>query len=137
MPESNLYGASHNLTNVRVLKNPDHVGVYNVFVDGHELHGVTEMDVHFRPGEHIQADITLNSVTKIDHDVIASFHFDPSDIRECVKFLSLQLQLDDNFREAWMLSIKSALDDLSKFDEDTEHLDNYDKAGYILDRIVE
>ena len=138
MPETELYGKSHNMTNLRIIKKPNLVGCYDVFADGQELHGVRSIDVHYRPQEPLEADITLTSVTKIDHDLLAKFHFEPTDIRECIKFLALQLQMDDDFRDAWISSIKSALDDLDKFDEDSgEAVSNFNRAGYILERIIE
>ena len=131
MPETELYGKSHNLCNVRLLKDENHVGRYHVYVDGQEIAGVNSVDVHYSPDAIPTTDITIYSVPKIDHDLFARMHFEPTDIRECIKFLVLQLQFDNDFREAWILSIKSALDEM---DED---IDNYGQAKRILDRIMD
>lgn len=111
MPETSLYGESHNLTNVRVLKDPDHVGTYHVFLDGTEVHGVTKLDVSFRPGEHISARMEINSVTKIDHDMLVKFDFDPSSIDECLKFLCLEWQLNKRFQKECLSDVELAIKD--------------------------
>lgn len=109
MSEQELYGVSQHLTNLRLLKDPDKVGEYKTFVDGHELQGVTSVDVSFRPNEPIQAEITLDSVTKIDHDVLARFKFEPTTLKECMKFISLELQLNEEFAETFeSLIVKGA-----------------------------
>lgn len=132
MAETALYGQSHNLSNVRVLKDENHVGVYHVFVDGKEIHGVSELTATFRPEEIPTVDMTICSVTKIDHDVLLNLHIDPVDVRECIKFIALQLQLDKDLRSAWQSSIYCALKEL----ELKNCTCTYDKAGYILDRLM-
>lgn len=109
MSETSLYGKSHNLANVRVLKDPDRVGVYHTYVDGTEIHGVTAVDVSFAKDAMPTAVIELNSITKIDHDLLTTFRFDPISITECLKFLSFRLQIDDGFRDDCMHEVKVAL----------------------------
>lgn len=109
-----------------------------VIYDGIELQGVTSVTTEYEPDSIPQAYITLNTISNINRDLVCKFHFEPEDIRECIKFLALQLQLDDDLRLAWQASIYSALKDLEKFDEDSEkHICDFDKAGYILDRLME
>ena len=130
MPETSLYGKSHNLANVRVLKDPEYVGTYHTYVDGTEIHGVTAVDVSFAVGEIPTAVIELNSVTKIDHDLLTTFRFNAQSITECLKFLSFRLQIDDGFRHDCMHEVEEAL----KWARDHK-VDDEDAARVILDRL--
>lgn len=130
MPETSLYGKSHNLANVRVLKDPDRVGVYHTYVDGAEIHGVTAVDVSFAVNEIPTAVIELNSITKIDHDLLTTFRFNSESIIECLKFLSFRLQIDDGFRESCMSDVDAAIKEARN-----RNMNDEDAARVILDRL--
>lgn len=111
---------------------------HEVLIDGVHQKRVSHMDISFDPNEIPQAVITLNSVADIDEDMAVTYRFEPSDIRECIRFLALQLQLDKDLHDAWQSSIYSALKDLRAKDEGTgEYICDYDRAGFILDRLME
>ena len=122
---------------VRVEKISDHIGYYRVIVDGEELHHVAALNISYEPMSVPKADITLNAVGEIpDSEMAVYYHFETEDIRECVRFLALQLQLDEDFREAWKSSIYSALADLDSLEKAGAHHCNYDRAAYILERLI-
>ena len=111
---------------------------HEVFVDGVKISNVTNVNINYNPLEIPQAVITLNSVADLNEDMAVTYKFDPSDIRECIRFLALQLQLDKDLHDAWQSSIYSALKDLRAKDEGTgDYICDYDRAGYILDRLME
>ena len=111
---------------------------HNVYIDGVRQSNVSRVDISYSPVEIPQAVITLNSVADLDEDMAVTYKFDPSDIRECIRFLALQLQLDKDLHDAWQSSIYSALKDLRAKDEGTgDYICDYDRAGYILDRLME
>lgn len=114
-------------------------GIYhNVCIDGVHQEHVSRVDISYSPVEIPQAVITLNSVVNIDENMAVTYRFDPTDIRECIRFLALQLQLDKDLHDAWQSSIYSALKDLRAKDEGTgEYICDYDRAGFILDRLME
>ena len=114
-------------------------GIYHeLFVDGIRQNNVGHVDISYSPVEIPQAVITLNSVADLNEDMAVMYRFDPSDIRECIRFLALQLQLDKDLHDAWQSSIYSALKDLRAKDEGTgDYICDYDRAGFILDRLME
>lgn len=111
---------------------------HNVYIDGVRQSNVARADVSYSRTEMPQAVITFNSVINVDEEMAVTYRFEPSDIRECIRFLALQLQLDKDLHDAWQSSIYSALKDLRAKDEGTgDYICDYDRAGYILDRLME
>ena len=111
---------------------------HDVYIDGVHQKNVSRVDISYSPVEIPQAVITFNSVADLDEDMAVTYRFDPTDIRECIRFLALQLQLDKDLHDAWQSSIYSALKDLRAKDEGTgEYICDYDRAGFILDRLME
>ena len=104
---------------------------HKVIYDGIELQGVRELFVSYFPNEIPQAQITLNTVSNIDEDMLAKFEFDPESITECAKFLYLECQLHEELKEAFVGSVYSAVKEL----ESKENMYAYDKAKFITDRI--
>ena len=120
-----------NHRNIAVRRRSD--GTTAIEVDGKEFNlysmerAVFTMDRESVPS----AEITLSGVPDIIDDMDLTVTLDPKTTRDCVKYLALQLQLDDAFREAWIASIASALAD-TEFESD-----NYKKAQRILNRIMD
>ena len=126
-----------NLHHVKVYNDTESTKVTHVEVDGIEIHNISSLDIEYRPTEIPQAIITLRSISDISGDMMVKFNFEPYNIRDCIKYLALQLQFDEDFRKAWQSSIYSALVDLERLEAGGAHTCNFDKAGYILDRLVE
>lgn len=134
MSEKELYGKSHNLVNVRVLKDEKYVGVYHAYLDGQEVHGVRDLTVNFRPQEIPETVLKVNSVPKVDHDCLVKIQFEPQDVNECIKYLALMADMDEDFKHRIQSSIYSALKDINE--TENNQVCDYDKAGYILDRLM-
>lgn len=105
---------------------------HRIYIDGVERSDVAEFDLHLCPGEIPTASMTFRSAQEIDMDAIVDYKFEPSTIEECIKFLRMHLQLNDEVREGWIASIKSSI---------TESLnsgivDNDAIANHILERLV-
>lgn len=110
---------------------------HNVSIDGISQNGIKSIYIDYEPNAIPEASITLNSVLDIDEDVAATFSFTPDSISECIKFLAMELQFDEELRNAWQSSIYSALVDLEKLEIGGANTCTFDKAGYILDRLLE
>ena len=117
--------------NIKIEPSNDKHTSYKVFYDGIEIRGVKEFFVSYLPDEVPQAQITLNTVSDIDEDMLVKFDFDPESITECVKFLYLECQLHEELKEAFVGSVYSAVKEL----ESKENMCAYDKAKFITDRI--
>lgn len=105
-------------------------------LDGHYLNHVSGLVIDCAPDSVPQAYITVRALLDVDLDVVSHFRFEPDSIKEALRFLRFEIFTDDDFKEAWISSIKSALDDLEDLEQAKNHPTNTDKAGYILDRIV-
>ena len=111
---------------------------HNVYVDGVQQKNVAHVDISISPNEIPQAVVAYKSVADLDEEMAVTLRFDAYDIRECIRFLALQLQLDKDLHDAWQSSIYSALKDLRTKDEGTgDYICDYDRAGFILDRLME
>lgn len=119
------------IRNISVRKLPDDSPV--VYVDGKKLEvGIIDsIAVDFDKEPLPQTEIRLNEIPEFETDTDLTITVDPKTTRDCMKYLALQLQLDDAFREAWIASIASAL-----ADTESEY-DNYKKAQHILNRIMD
>ena len=119
------------IRNIAVSQRSD--GTAAIDVDGKEINLCSlERAVFTIDGESVpSAEITLSGVPDIIEEMDLTVTVDPKTTRDCMKYLALQLQLDDAFREAWIASIMSALADTES------ESDNYKKAQHILNRIMD
>ena len=83
---------------------------HDVLIDGKPVNGIEHLDVFYSPNEMPIATITLNSVSEIDEKVATEFDFIPDSIDDSLKFLYLQSQFNDEFRQLCLDRINSVLD---------------------------
>lgn len=116
----------------------DEKGIRHEFeVNDRLLHGVHSVNVDYEAGLIPEATITLYSTADIDELMDVKFNFEPQNIRDCIKYLSLTLQLDDTLNAAFIATIRSALTDLDSLADGGAMVDNEQKAKFILDRLME
>lgn len=104
---------------------------HEVILDSVPIHGATAVNIDYQVNSIPVAVITVNAIPEIDDHVLASFRFESESIRDCIKFLCLQMQFDKDLYEAAKATIYSALKDL----DGTDTCD-YDRAGHILDELM-
>lgn len=97
------------LSNVKISPIDDNHLAHTVTIDGIRIPNVSSAVVEYEPNTVPTCTLTLNSLTGIDEQMIADIVFSPESIHDCIKFLSLRLQLDDDLREAWKATIETAL----------------------------
>ena len=105
---------------------------HKVTVDGKEIHHISKIAVDIEPASIPTCTITLNSASEIDEKMIVGYGFDPASIRECMRYLDMQLQFNEVLRQAWLMSIVSAIDDCRK----NRVEDTMEVAKRVLDRIM-
>ena len=96
--------------------------LHNVYVDGEPLHGVSGLVVEYSPMEIPKAHITMNAVTKVHEGMDVRFTFESESVRECEKFLWLQYQLRQEFRDSWVAAACSAIGDMRRTDATDEDI---------------
>lgn len=103
---------------------------HQVFVDGTEIKNVRSLvfnvDVDSTP------EATIEVSGKLDYNGLAriGLTLEPEAVRECIMGLQFALQMDDDLRNGFIASIKSALDEAKNY-ESNEKL-----SERILDRIL-
>ena len=66
-----------------------------IYVDGQELHGVTEIVTHMETGCIPQADIKMNSEPEIEMDGLVTFEFTPKTYKKAMEVLKAGIQRND------------------------------------------
>lgn len=97
------------LSNVKISPIDDNHFAHTVTIDGIRIPNVSSAVVEYEPNTVPTCTLTLNSLTGIDEQMIADIVFSPESIHDCIKFLLLRLQLDDDLREEWKATIETAL----------------------------
>lgn len=97
------------LSNVKISPIDDNHLAHTVTIDGIRIPNVSSAVVEYEPNTVPTCTLTINSLTGIDEQMIADIVFSPESIHDCIKFLSLRLQLDDDLREEWKATIETAL----------------------------
>lgn len=97
------------LSNVKISPIDNNHIAHQVTIDGIRIPNVSSAVVEYEPNTVPTCTLTINSLAGIDDQMIADIVFSPESIHDCIKFLSLRLQLDDDLREAWKATIETAL----------------------------
>lgn len=108
----------------------DHPCCHKVILDSIPIRA-TAVNIDYQVNSIPEAVITVNAIPEIDDHVLASFRFESESVKDCIKFLCLQMQFDKDLYEAAKATIYSALKDL-----DGEDVCDYDRAGHILDELM-
>ena len=108
-------------------------GSYNghqVFVDGTEIKNVRSMTFDVEPDAIPEANIEV--VGRLDYNGLAEIGLmlDPESVKECILGLRFAIQMDEDLRNGFVASIKSALDEAGNY-ENNEKL-----SERILDRVL-
>lgn len=109
------------LSNVKISPIDDNHLAHTVTIDGIRIPNVSSAVVEYEPNTVPTCTLTLNSLTGIDEQMIADIVFVPESIHDCIKFLSLRLQLDDDLREEWKATIETALRNAKEHDLSIEN----------------
>ena len=112
---------------VRVKPIDGRVGCHDVFINGIQIDNVRSLDFHVDPESIPEVDITVLGNLDYNGLAIVGLNLNPESVVECIKGLKLELMLNDDLRNAFKASIKSALDDAK----------NYEPNDRIADRIFE
>ena len=97
------------LSNVKISPIDNNHLAHTVTIDGIRIPNVSSVVVEYEPNTVPTCTLTVNSLAGIDEQMIADIVFSPESIHDCIKFLSLRLQLDDDLREEWKATIETEL----------------------------
>ena len=117
------------LANIRVEKQ-DNFNFHKIYVDGDELDHVRSVHIDYKSDALPTCEIEFVGVTEVNERMLLNSDFCPNSIRECLKYLALQVQLDDDFRDSCLATIESAL-------KESESCSIEDKAKRVLERLIE
>lgn len=121
------------LSRIKVESKNENSILHKVYIDGIEQHNISYLYVKYSPDSIPSAVITYKAISDINEFAKIQGIFDTDSIREAIKFLSLQLQFDEDLRDAWIYSIESALRECMENDiSDTHKI-----AEAVLERIIE
>lgn len=109
------------LSNVKISPIDDNHFAHTVTIDGIHIPNVSSAVVEYKPNTVPTCTLTINSLAGIDERMIADIVFSPESIHDCIKFLSLRLQLDDDLRETWKSTIETALRNAKEHDLSIEN----------------
>lgn len=104
--------------------------LYNVDVNGKEINNISSIKFYADPYQ-IPV-VQLGLASGIDYDGLADIGIDisPESTAECISGLGFALQMDEDLRNGFLASIRSALDEAGNY-ENNEKL-----AERILDRVL-
>lgn len=104
--------------------------LYNVDVNGKEINNISSIEFYVDPYQ-IPV-VQLGLASGIDYDGLADIGIDisPESTAECISGLGFALQMDEDLRNGFLASIRSALDEAGNY-ENNEKL-----AERILDRVL-
>lgn len=104
--------------------------LYNVDVNGKEINNISSIEFYADPYQ-IPV-VQLGLASGIDYDGLADIGIDisPESTAECISGLGFALQMDEDLRNGFLASIRSALDEAGNY-ENNEKL-----AERILDRVL-
>lgn len=97
------------LAHVRISPIDDNHIAHQVTIDGERIPNVSRAVVEYEPNSIPVCTLEVNSVYDIDEDMIARLDFTPQSYTECMKYLWLKLQLDDEAWHKWSTSIANVL----------------------------
>lgn len=121
------------LSRIKVESENENSISYKVYIDGVEQEHISNLCIEYSPVEIPHAIVTYNAISNIDSLANIQGIFDTDSIREAIKFLSLQLQFDEDLRDAWIYSIESALREC----RENDIADTHKIAEAVLERIIE
>lgn len=106
---------------------------HKVYINGIEQHNISNLCIKYSPDSIPTVTVTYNAISDIDEFTKIHGIFDTDSIREAIKFLSLQLQFDEDLRDAWIYSIESVLREC----RENDIADTHKIAESVLERIIE
>lgn len=121
------------LSRIKVESINENSTAHKVYINGIEQHNISNLCIEYSPYSAPSAVITYNAASDIDEFAKIQGIFDTDSIREAIKFLSLQLQFDEDLRDAWIYSIESALIESREKDVTNTH----EIATAVLERLIE
>ena len=121
------------LSRIKVESINENSTTHKVYINGIEQNNISNLCIEYSPNSVPSAVITYNATSDIDEFAKIQGIFDTDSIREAIKFLSLQLQFDEDLREAWIYSIESALIESREKDVANTH----EIATAVLERLIE
>ena len=121
------------LSRIKIESINENSTAHKVYIDGIKQNNISNLCIEYSPDSIPLAVITYNAASDIDEFAKIQGIFDTDSIREAIKFLSLQLQFDEDLREAWIYSIESAL----RKCRENDIADTHKIAEAVLERIIE
>jgi len=121
------------LSKIKVESINENSTVHKVYINGIEQNSISNLCVEYSPDSIPSVTATYIAISDIDEFASIQGIFDTDSIREAIKFLSLQLQFDEDLRDAWIYSIESALREC----RENDIADTHKIAEAVLERIIE
>ena len=121
------------LSKIKVESINENSTAHKVYIDGIEQSHISNLCIEYSPCSIPSVTATYKAVSDIDTFAKIQGIFDTDSIREAIKFLSLQLQFDEDLRDAWIYSIESALREC----RENDIADTHKIAEAVLERIIE
>ena len=103
---------------------------YDIEIDGVPVNYVRTIDFHAEPCEVPHVDLELVSGFEFDGLADIGINISPESTAECISGLGFALQMDEDLRNGFLASIRSALDEAGNY-ENNEKL-----AERVLDRVL-
>ena len=116
--------------NVKIKQLNDVGNGYSVEINGLPVNYVRSVDFHAEPCEVPHIDLEIVSGFEFDGLADIGINISPESTVECIRGLDFALQMDEDLRNGFLASIRSALDEAGNYE-------NNDKlAERILDRVL-
>ena len=103
---------------------------YSVEINGSPVNYVKTVDFHAEPCELPHVDLELVSGFAFDGLADIGINISPESIVECIRGLDFALRMDEDLRNGFLASIRSALDEAGNYEN------NNKLAERILDRVL-
>lgn len=118
------------LANIEVKRINETGTCHEVYVDGIKINRVASVNIDYESCSIPKCTIVLNGVTEVNEKMFVDSQFRTDDIRECIKYLALMVQFDDDFKEACLATIESAL-------KESKDLPIEGTANKVLEKLIE
>lgn len=116
--------------NVKIRQINDIGNGYSVEINGSPVNYVVAIDFHAEPCEVPHVDLELVSGFAFDGLADIGINISPKSTVECIRGLDFALRMDDDLRNGFLASIRSALDEAGNYEN------NNKLAERILDRVL-
>ena len=116
--------------NVKIRQTNNIGNGYSVEIDGTPVNYVVAIDFRAEPCEVPHIDLELVSGFEFDGLAEIGINILPESIVECIRGLDFALQMDEDLRNGFLASIRSALDEAGNYEN------NNKLAERILDRVL-